>query len=124
VCAALSATEDCEPLFLPAPEPMSPINAFLLQHHLRIATNPCVSPDFCLDWPAVVERAKAGALRAYPKSRFATRMGEFTLLEDPATGDCAWRLETAGGAREAATVLGDGVALDERVACFPASFAN
>jgi hypothetical protein len=29
---------------------MSAINTFLLQNNLRIATNPCVSPDFCLDW--------------------------------------------------------------------------
>ncbi|WP_232767361.1 hypothetical protein [Geminisphaera colitermitum] len=32
---------------------MSSINEFLLTNNLRIATNPCVSPDFCLDWPAL-----------------------------------------------------------------------
>ncbi|MEY4005577.1 MAG: hypothetical protein RLZZ221_1673, partial [Verrucomicrobiota bacterium] len=32
---------------------MSAINRFLLENNLRITTNPCVSPDFCLDWPAL-----------------------------------------------------------------------
>src|SRR2546423_994456 len=32
---------------------MSSINQFLLKNKLLIATNPCVSPDFCLNWPAV-----------------------------------------------------------------------
>ena len=32
---------------------MSAINRFLLENNLRIATNPCVSPDFCLDWLAL-----------------------------------------------------------------------
>ena len=39
---------------------MSAINRFLLDHNLRIATNPCVSPDFCLDWPALLAKLKAG----------------------------------------------------------------
>ena len=29
---------------------MKGINRFLLDGGLSIATNPCVSPDFCLDW--------------------------------------------------------------------------
>jgi len=50
---------------------MSAINRFLLEHNLRIATNPCVSPDFCLDWPALREQlAKGTLLKVYPKSRF------------------------------------------------------
>ena len=39
---------------------MSPINAFLLENGLRIAANPCVSPDFCLDWAALSERLRTG----------------------------------------------------------------
>jgi len=31
----------------------SRLNAFLLANDLRIAANPCVSPDFCLDWSAL-----------------------------------------------------------------------
>ncbi|HYD83237.1 MAG TPA: hypothetical protein VEA63_04280, partial [Opitutus sp.] len=74
---------------------MKPINAFLLRHNLRIAQNPCVSPDFCLDWDALSGKIVAGApLKVWPKSRFETAVGTWTLLEDEATGDCAWKLET------------------------------
>jgi hypothetical protein len=97
---------------------MSSINAFLLKNNLRIATNPCVSPDFCLDWPALRAELTAGkALTTYPKSRFETSAGTFTLVEN-ALGDCAWRLE---GKTDA---LGDGVALGGGAMAFPATFAN
>jgi hypothetical protein len=104
---------------------MSPINAFLLKNNLRIATNPCVSPDFCLDWPALSARLLRGEpVTVYAKSRFETAAGAWTLVEDAATGDCAWRLEAKSGAGAAAAgVLADGVALDGG-AVFPASFAN
>ena len=39
---------------------MTPVNRFLLQHNLRIAQNPCVSPDFCLDWQALAAALRAG----------------------------------------------------------------
>ncbi|HWA10712.1 MAG TPA: tagaturonate epimerase family protein [Opitutaceae bacterium] len=100
---------------------MSAINAFLLQHNLRIATNPCVSPDFCLDWPALSAKLRAGGvgLKTYDKSRFVTAAGEWVLLEDPATGDCAWRLS----ARKP-EALADGLALGDGASVFPASWAN
>ena len=62
---------------------MSPINAFLLKHKLRIATNPCVSPDYCLDWEALAAKLRKGdaGVKTYEKSRFATKLGEFVLLE-------------------------------------------
>jgi hypothetical protein len=97
---------------------MSSINAFLLQNELRIASNPCVSPDFCLDWPALRDALTAGrTLRAYPKSRFETAAGAWTLLENE-LGDCVWRLE---GSTDA---LADGVSLPEGAMAFPATFAN
>ncbi|HVS51688.1 MAG TPA: tagaturonate epimerase family protein [Opitutaceae bacterium] len=100
---------------------MSSINAFLLQNNLRIATNPCVSPDFCLDWEALRAELAAGkALTVYPKSRFETKAGAFTLVEN-ALGDCAWKLEGAGAK---ADVLAQGVALPGGGAAFPATFAN
>jgi hypothetical protein len=100
---------------------MSSINAFLLKNNLRIATNPCVSPDFCLDWPALRAELTAGkALTVYAKSRFETKAGAFTLVEN-ALGDCAWKLEGAGAK---ADVLSDGVALPDGGAAFPATFAN
>lgn len=103
---------------------MSAINRFLLQNNLRIATNPCVSPDFCLDWEALKKKLSSGAadVKAWPKSRFETAAGSWTLVED-STGDCAWRLEAKAGA-SAANVLADGVSLSGNVYAFPASFAN
>jgi len=100
---------------------MSSINAFLLQHNLRLATNPCVSPDFCLDWPALRAELTAGkALKVYAKSRFETSAGAWTLVENT-HGDCAWRLEGAGAKPD---VLAEGVALADGVVAFPATFVN
>ena len=99
---------------------MSAINRFLLAHHLRIATNPCVSPDFCLDWPGLRARLAAGTpVREYPKSRFTTADGAWTLLEDE-HGDCAWRLAGNGGDGG----LEDGITLPGGDRAFPATFAN
>lgn len=95
---------------------MSAINTFLLKNNIRIAQNPCVSPDFCLDWPALQADIKAGKVREYAKSAFATKAGEFTLVEN-ATGDCAWKLKAA------VTSLADGVA-HAGATYFPASWAN
>ncbi len=103
---------------------MSAINRFLLEHHLRIRGNPCVSPDFCLDWTALRERlARGEAVKEWPKSRFATAAGQWTLLEDEATGDCAWRLDARSG-EDAPDALADGVALKGGAKAFPATFAN
>ena len=97
---------------------MSAINRFLLENNLRITTNPCVSPDFCLDWPALRAALLAGErLRTYPRSVFRTKAGAWTLVEN-AQGDCAWRLE---GRTDA---LADGVDLPGGGQAFPATFAN
>lgn len=102
---------------------MSAINDFLVKNGLRIAANPCVSPDFCLDWPSLKARLeRGGALRTYPASGFETAAGSWTLVEDPATGDCAWRLAARAGA-PAAGLLEDGAAVPGG-AVFPATFAN
>ena len=103
---------------------MTPINGFLLQHNLRIAQNPCVSPDFCLDWPALGFALASGATtKTWEKSGFETAAGAWQLLEDLATGDCAWRL-TPGPGIDGAKVLADGVALAGGAFAFPASFEN
>jgi len=103
---------------------MSSINAFLLQHNLRIAQNPCISPDFCLDWPALSARLVSGApLQEWSKSRFETAAGAWTLIEDPASGDCAWRLE-ARQPGHAVGILDGGIALSGELAVFPATWAN
>ena len=95
---------------------MKPINEFLLTHHLRIAQNPCISPDFCLDWPALQADLKAGRTTEYPKSRFTTGAGEWALVEN-AAGDCAWKLAAA------AVPLADGFT-HGGATFFPASWEN
>jgi hypothetical protein len=103
---------------------MRPINRFLVENHLRIAANPCVSPDFCLDWPALLARLRTGDLSVQPceRSAFRTAAGQWTLLEDRSTGDCAWRLERAAG------VAGDGGLTDGADAggfrVYPATWDN
>ena len=99
---------------------MTPINAFLLEHRLLIAGNPCISPDFCLDWPDLAEKIAAGTpLHEYAASGFKTAAGEWTLAEDLATGDCAWKLAAGGKAP-----FDGGVAGTDRSTFFPATFEN
>jgi hypothetical protein len=100
---------------------MKPINAFLLQHNLRIAQNPCISPDFCLDWPGLSAAVAAGQVTEFSKSRFTTAAGEWTLLED-AHGDCAWKL--SGGHERPRVDLADGIALPSGATVFPATWEN
>ena len=103
---------------------MKAINRFLVENGLLIARNPCVSPDFCLDWPGLrrkVEGAAAGLVQ-HPKSAFETKAGSWVLVEDPASGDCAWRLRPRDAAGAAGT-LGDGVASGSD-AFFPATWEN
>ncbi|AKC83383.1 hypothetical protein IMCC26134_12415 [Verrucomicrobia bacterium IMCC26134] len=103
------------------------LNTVLLRDNIRIAHNPCVSPDFCLDWLALRARVLAGdSLTVWSQSSFGTAHGVWTLLEDSATGDCAWRLEanpelaTAG----ALAALSQGFAGDGRRVYFPATWGN
>jgi hypothetical protein len=105
---------------------MSPINAFLLKNNLRIAQNPCISPDFCLDWPALapaLAHSSAIGLTFHDKSRFATAAGIWTLVEHQATGDCAWRLESTT-LPDPSQVLAEGVLTKPGRAAFPATWAN
>ncbi len=100
---------------------MSPINQFLLKNNLRVAQNPCISPDFCLDWPALRAQLLAGQPpKVYPKSRFETAAGRWLLGENE-QGDCAWRLEGPGARPD---LLEDGVALPGGAVAFPATWAN
>jgi hypothetical protein len=100
---------------------MSAINRFLLQNNLRIVNNPCVSPDFCLDWPALSAKLHAGGsgVKTYEKSRFATAAGDFLLVEDQATGDCAWKLVA-----KSSSVLAEGQTMADSTVIFPATFEN
>ena len=105
---------------------MSRINDWLLSHNIRIADNPCISPDFCLDWASLKAKLEAGApakawpdLTIYEASRFALAAGQVVLMEDPQSGDCAWFV-TGGNV----DLLNDGVHLGGQRHAFPASWDN
>ncbi len=102
---------------------MRPINSFLLENGLLIAGNPCVSPDFCLDWRALGRRlsgqAQSGLIH-HPKSGFMTRAGAWSLVEDAGSGDCAWRLENPG----AGGLLSGGAVAANGCVHFPATWEN
>ena len=42
-----------------APVPTDRMNAFLLKNGLLMTSNPCVSPDFCLNWPKLQAKMAA-----------------------------------------------------------------
>jgi hypothetical protein len=101
---------------------MSKINAFLLANELRIAHNPCVSPDFCLDWPTLSARLVAGTtVKRHGLSEVQTALGSFQLLEDE-TGDHAWLFH--GDLGPARSALLEGVPLPNGDAVFPATWHN
>jgi tagaturonate epimerase len=102
---------------------MRAVNRFLLENNLRISNNPCISPDFCLDWEALSARLTSTTVRERPNTRFETAAGRWTLLEDETTCDCAWKLEPReqGTGRDA---LAEGVALGGGATAFPATWEN
>lgn len=103
----------------------APINAFLLENNLRIATNPCVSPDFCLDWAGLSSKLSAGTpLHNWTASGFRTRYGEWTLQEDLEPGDCAWILTSEPDSDSGSNCLAEGVTLENGTHAFPASWQN
>jgi hypothetical protein len=94
---------------------MRPINRFCLDHHLRIATNPAISPDACLDWPGLAAAVRDGTAEALPRSRVATTHGGFHLARDR-HGDHAWIGPAAP--------LSEGIALADGRHAYPASWDN
>ncbi len=103
---------------------MSAVNSFLLKHEFFIARNPCVSPDFCLDWRRLADELVRGErLVVHDKSTFETAAGSFTLVEDE-RGEHAWILKARTPGSDAAAVLADGVALPDGRFAFPASWQN
>ena len=64
---------------------MSAINDFLLRSRITIAQNPCVSPDFCLDWGALQKNLASGAgITTHAMSAFDIAAGRLALAEDAA----------------------------------------
>ena len=93
---------------------MRAINRFLLEHEIRIAGNPCVSPDFCLDWPSLQPKlSRWRPPKEWSKSGFETAAGNWTLVEDEVTGDCAWKF-TASRQGKASDALADGTVISRR----------
>lgn len=98
---------------------MNAINGFLLRNHLRIATNPCISRDFCLDWPELVADLKSGlGITRYPKSRVEIAAGAFELVENP-SADHAWIFEGDG-----TPLAGEPLDLGDGRSAFPATWEN
>jgi hypothetical protein len=102
---------------------MRAINRFLVENHIRVSNNPCISPDFCLDWSALAKTLKDGAATELPDTRFDTAAGSWVLVEDALTGDCAWKLLPREGGTGRST-LEDGAALDDGSVVFPATWEN
>eukprot|EP01048_Picozoa_sp_COSAG05_P009655 COSAG05_NODE_805_length_7205_cov_12.164650_3_plen_489_part_00 len=104
-----------------------------------IRANPCLSPDFCLDFPRLLQRIKAaplipdpvgtggaqdGGVVEYTSSDFHTAAGAWTLAED-ADGDAAWLLRPASGASEDSLgALACGEPLADGRRAYPASWDN
>ena len=103
---------------------MKPINQFLLENDLRIANNPCVSPDFCLDWEGWQTDLAAGeTITHHDKSLVVTSHGEWALTENR-HGDHAWQLVPADASiAELEDLMEDGRSIDDRI-YFPASYEN
>lgn len=100
---------------------MSKINRFLVENQLWIRDNPCISPDFCLDWEALKAALGRGEpLTVHEQSRFSTAHGSYTLGES-ARGDHAFLLEPSGGT---SSTLGGALALADGRLAFPATFEN
>ena len=103
---------------------MSPINDFLVSNMLWIKNNPCISPDFCLDWENMkVNLSAEEKIEKHINSRFDTEHGDWSIVED-SRGDHAWCLSPnqSASAKEAEILL-DGFELMGKL-FYPASFEN
>ena len=102
---------------------MRAVNKFLLDHNIRIANNPCISPDFCLDWSALRSKLRETSVKERANSGFETAAGRWTLLEDETTCDCAWKLQPRAKAT-GSTALDGGVSFGDGNFAFPATWEN
>ena len=101
----------------------SSINSFLSKNSIWIKNNPCISPDFCLDWVRFTEGLNGiRKLTEYSRSSFFSDYGEWSLVEDQ-WGDHAWRLRVSDGINEDFESLSNGFETEEFI-YFPASFEN
>ena len=101
---------------------MKSINRYLLDNALLIADNPCISPDFCLDWDRLVEDIRRqDGIAEYAVSEFDTADGSWRLVRNKRY-DFAWKLTPAG---EPSPVDGfqSGVSMGGSL-YYPASYEN
>jgi len=101
---------------------MSSINRFLIDNGFSIATNPCVSPDFCLDWPRLHSNLSTGKATEHQASTIRLPDGTLTLWED-AEGDHAWVLRDCE-VTKAASFLSGGRPLSSGAWAYPATWDN
>ena len=100
---------------------LSPINQFLVFNELRISDNPCISPDFCLDWEELKASIKSGDYKQHTKSKFSIADADFYLVEN-AQGDHAW--EVLGKCHASGIqCLSQGVEIQGK-RYFPATYSN
>jgi len=97
----------------------SRINEFLLENDFDLKTNPCVSPDFCLDWTRCQENLKVGSYTVFEKSKITLDSGSKLALVEDTNSDHAWKLDEAG----ASDFLEEGASIGDSL-FFPASYSN
>ncbi|MBK1879075.1 tagaturonate epimerase family protein [Pelagicoccus mobilis] len=96
-----------------------PINEFLLQNSFDLETNPCVSPDFCLDWERCQKEISKGNCKEFELSRIQLEKGATLSLVKDTQHDHAWKLIGSSNAN----FLQDGAPINDAL-YFPASFEN
>lgn len=101
---------------------MLAINQFLRSNGFSIKSNPCVSPDFCLDWPRLHAALSSGKAVQHKASVLQLPEGELSLWEDE-HGDHAWVLKPKHG-EKAAGLLQGGRPLANGDWSFPATWLN
>ncbi len=101
---------------------MSKINQFLRENEFLLRDNPCISPDFCLNWPALSQQLQHQdpSVHIYESSVFTTAEGCWQLAENE-EGDCAWVFT---GPDTAALPLEDGRILTSGRRIYPATWPN
>jgi hypothetical protein len=109
--------------------PTARINDFCRRTGIAITANPCVSPDFCLDWPGLARRLKAEAqpsatltLARYAHARITVAGASLDLVSDE-MGDHAWVARSPDG-KAPLDLLDQGIDLGGGHAGFPATWAN
>ncbi len=107
--------------FIMSSTTLSPINQFLVSNDLRISDNPCISPDFCLDWEELKISIRSDDYKKHSRSEFKTSHGQWCLLEN-SKGDHAWELT---GTNELSNLshLSEGIE-EQGNLYFPATYSN